>query len=74
MGPISMPIRARFARRFPASARRHDLDVWRYLGDILPRLADLKPGELERLLPDTWRREQEGSASSTADQPSHTAA
>ncbi len=29
-----------------ASARRHDLDTWQYLGDILRRLADLKPGEL----------------------------
>jgi transposase len=39
-----------------ASARRHDLDVWQYLGDILRRLADLKPGELPALLPDAWKR------------------
>ena len=39
-----------------ASARRHDLDVWEYLGDVLRRLADLNPGELEHLLPDAWRR------------------
>jgi len=38
-----------------ASARRHDLDVWQYLGDILRRLADLKPGELDHLLPDAWQ-------------------
>jgi len=38
-----------------ASARRHDLDIWQYLGDILRRLADLKPGELELLLPDVWQ-------------------
>ena len=41
-----------------ASARRHGLDVWQYLGDILHRLADLKPGELERLLPDVWQQDQ----------------
>ena len=39
-----------------ASARRHDLDVWQYLGDILRRLADLKPGELPALLPDAWKQ------------------
>lgn len=49
-----------------ASARRHDLDVWRYLGDILRRLADLKPGELERLLPDVWLREAEAAVSTSA--------
>ena len=38
-----------------ASARRHELDIWQYLGDILRRLADLKPGELAHLLPDVWR-------------------
>ena len=38
-----------------ASARRHGLDVWQYLGDVLRRLADLNPGELEHLLPDVWR-------------------
>jgi transposase len=42
-----------------ASARRHDLDVWEYLGDILRRLANLNPGELERLLPDAWKRDRE---------------
>lgn len=42
-----------------ASARRHDLDVWAYLSDILRRLADLQPGELEHLLPDVWKRDQE---------------
>ena len=39
-----------------ASARRHDLDVWQYLGDVLRRLADLKPGELPDLLPDVWKQ------------------
>jgi transposase len=57
-----------------ASARRHDLDVWRYLTDILPRLADLNPGELQHLLPDAWLREQELTPPPTADQASsHTA-
>ncbi len=45
-----------------AGARRHGLDVWQYLGDILRRLADLKPGELERLLPDVWKKEQAAAA------------
>lgn len=36
------------------SARRHNLDLWQYLTDILPRLADLGPGELETLLPNHW--------------------
>ena len=54
-----------------ASARRHDLDVWQYLGDILRRLADLKPVELEHLLPDAWKDDQ---ASATRPQPSDNAA
>lgn len=37
------------------SAKRHGLNTWAYLRDILWRLADLKPGELEELLPDRWR-------------------
>ncbi len=49
-----------------ASARRQDLDVWRYLGDILRRLADLKPGELEGLLPDVWLRAAEAAVSTSA--------
>jgi len=57
-----------------ASARRHDLDVWQYLGDILRRLADLKPGELEKLLPDVWRREQETASEFPTDKPSSNAA
>jgi transposase len=52
-----------------ASARRHDLDIWHYLGDILLRLADLKPSELERLLPDAWLSDQ-----AAADQSSSVAA
>ena len=54
-----------------ASARRHDLDVWQYLGDILRRLADLNPGELEHLLPDVWHQDQ---ADATSIQPSNKAA
>ena len=38
-----------------SSAKRHDLNTWAYLRDVLWRLADLKPGELEELLPDRWR-------------------
>jgi len=57
-----------------ASARRHDLDTWQYLGDILRRLADLTPGELESLLPDAWQRDQEAKSTPTADQLSSKAA
>ena len=52
-----------------ASARRHDLDVWQYLADVLRRLADLKPGELEQLLPDNWKKEQAAKLEPTAEQP-----
>jgi transposase len=38
-----------------SSAKRHGLNTWTYLRDVLWRLADLKPGELEELLPDRWR-------------------
>ena len=48
-----------------ASARRHDLDVWQYLSDILRRLSDLNPGELERLLPDAWKRDRETQSTAT---------
>ncbi len=57
-----------------ASARRHDLDVWQYLGDILLRLADLNPGELEALLPDTWQLAHTAARSSPTDPPSIKAA
>jgi transposase len=38
-----------------SSAKRHRLNTWAYLRDVLWRLADLKPGGLEELLPDRWR-------------------
>ena len=38
-----------------SSAKRHELNTWTYLRDVLWRLADLKPGELAELLPDRWR-------------------
>lgn len=37
------------------SAHRHNLDLCQYLTDILPRLADLSPSELETLLPNHWQ-------------------
>lgn len=52
-----------------SSARRHNLDVWQYLSDILRRLADLTPGELDHLLPDTWKRDQDSKLTSN-DAPS----
>ena len=51
-----------------ASARRHGLDIWQYLGDILRRLADLNPGELAHLLPDAWQQDQ---APATSIRPSN---
>jgi len=44
------------------TARRHGLDIWQYLTDILPRLADLAPGELEHLLPNNWQPKAESVA------------
>jgi hypothetical protein len=38
-----------------SSAKRHNLDTWAYLRGVIVRLADLKPGELEQLLPDRWQ-------------------
>jgi transposase len=38
-----------------SSAKRHRLDTWAYLRDVMARLADLKPRELEELLPDRWQ-------------------
>jgi transposase len=38
-----------------SSAKRHNLDTWAYLRDVIVRLADLKHGELEKLLPDRWK-------------------
>jgi len=38
-----------------SSAKRHGLNTWAYLRDVLWRLADLKPSELEHLLPDRWQ-------------------
>jgi hypothetical protein len=45
-----------------SSAKRHRLDTWAYLRDVLVRLADLKPRDLNELLPDHWQ-------DSYADQP-----
>lgn len=38
-----------------SSAKRHNLDTWSYLRDVIVRLADLKPNELEQLLPNRWQ-------------------
>jgi transposase len=43
-----------------SSAKRHGLNTWAYLRDVLWRLADLKPGELEQLLPDRWKDSRGG--------------
>jgi hypothetical protein len=38
-----------------AGAKRHELDPWRYLRDVIVRLTDLGPGQLVSLLPDHWK-------------------
>jgi transposase len=45
-----------------SSAKRHGRCTWSYLHDVLVRLADLKPGELEELLPDRWHESQPAAA------------
>jgi len=40
-----------------SSARRHGLNEWEYLTDVLNRLADLPSlAELRELLPDRWHK------------------
>jgi hypothetical protein len=40
-----------------SSAKRHNLDEWRYLTDVLNRLTDLiSLAELRALLPDRWKK------------------
>jgi transposase len=40
-----------------SSAKRHGLDEWRYLTDVLNRLADLNSlAELREMLPDQWKK------------------
>jgi len=43
-----------------SSAKRHGLNTWAYLRDVLWRLADLGPGELAELLPDRWKDSRAG--------------
>jgi transposase len=47
-----------------SSAKRHNLDTWAYLRDVIVRLADLKAGELEQLLPDRWQDSHAGRSES----------
>jgi hypothetical protein len=37
-----------------ASCKRHWIDPFRYLADVLQRLPTLPPGRLAALLPDVW--------------------
>jgi hypothetical protein len=45
-----------------SSGKRHGLNTWAYLRDVMVRLADLKPRELEELLPNRWRDSQPQAA------------
>jgi hypothetical protein len=38
-----------------ASAKRHDLNVWRYLSDVFRRLPSTPTSDLEQFLPDRWQ-------------------
>src|SRR6516165_3243346 len=40
---------------FTATCRRHELDPFAYLRDVLTRLPDLSPNRLDELLPDRWQ-------------------
>lgn len=40
-----------------ASARRHDLDPFAYLRDVLARIGDTPVSQLEQFLPDRWKAE-----------------
>jgi len=50
-----------------SSARRHGLNEWEYLVDVLNRLADLNSqAELRELLPDRWKTAHAGSSGATS--------
>jgi transposase len=38
-----------------ASAKRHGLDVWKYLRDVFSRLPDMTVSQVHELLPDKWK-------------------
>jgi len=45
-----------------AGAKRHGLDPWKYLRDLLRRLSTMKVHELPELLPDRWKAAQTDEA------------
>lgn len=48
-----------------AGAKRHELEPWRYLRDVIVRLTDLGPGQLVSLLPDHWKAANLGVAAAS---------
>lgn len=48
------------------TAKRHQVNLWEYMRDVIERIADLNLSELDQLLPDVWkqRRAQEAAATS----------
>lgn len=44
------------------SARRHDLEPWAYLRDVLARIGPAPLSQLDRFLPDRWKREANADA------------
>jgi len=48
------------------SCKRHDIDPWAYLKDVLVRIEMQPPGTLAHLLPHNWKatRERERSTAS----------
>jgi len=45
-----------------ASAKRHGIKPWEYMRDLLRRLPTMKVSELQSLLPNRWKAEQNGEA------------
>jgi len=42
---------------FVDTCKRHKIDPWLYLNDVLTRINDLKMTELHTLLPDVWQNQ-----------------
>jgi transposase len=49
---------------FTQSARRHDLDPFEYLRDVIDRISSMPMSRIDELLPDQWTRLRESSSPS----------
>ena len=50
-----------------ASCRRHGVEPWHYVRDVLERLPSMPPGELGVLLPNRWAASRRAAAQSSVD-------